>query len=77
MIDLSNGNVLISWGAIIGIVAWIFHELRENWKKLETKVDRKMDAAACDKFRDEEKEARIREREAVRADREARHGMDK
>ncbi len=72
LIDNGTVQIMVSWGAIFGALVWIFHEIRKSWQKLEAKIDSKLSKQECKDFREDEKENRIREREAVKADREDR-----
>jgi hypothetical protein len=63
-------NFVLSWGSIAGIAGWIAYEIRQAWKKMADKIDLKLDEKKCREWREEEKEARIREREAAKEARE-------
>ena len=65
-------GVVLPWALAFGIVGWLIIEIRKEWKALKGKVDLKLDKEECKQRLEDEKEARIRERQAVLADREAR-----
>lgn len=73
-IDTSALNIVVGWSSIVGLIVWVGYEIRKDYQKLKTLVGEKQSIARCDQIQEEEKEIRVREREAVKADREARHG---
>ena len=69
-------GVVLPWALAAGIIGWFIIEIRKEWKALKGKVDTKLDRTECERRLEEEKEARIRERQAVLADREVRDERD-
>jgi hypothetical protein len=70
-------NISRSWltpTTIGGLIIYIFHEFRADYKALKKAVAEKISKEECQVCKAAEKEARIRERESARDERERRHG---